>query len=124
MSISEEDVSKVKARIWLEYKGKPVLGKGGASILQAIEKEKSISKAAEKLGMSYRYAWNYLKKISQVFNRPVVKTVRGGPHGGGGATLTELGRNLVEKYSKAEKYIETLLKDEKYWKDVTADKQK
>lgn len=121
MSISED--SKVKARIWLEYKGKPVLGKGGASILQAIDKEKSISKAAEKLGMSYRYAWNYLRKINRVFNKPVIKTERGGSHGGGGAILTELGKSLVEKYLQAEKYIDTLLKEEKYWKDDSLDKQ-
>ena len=30
--------------------------------------------------------------------------------------------NLVEKYSKAEKYIETLLKEEKYWKGATLGK--
>ena len=115
MSISED--SKVKVRIWLEYKGKPVLGKGGANILQAIDEEKSITKAAEKLEMSYRYAWNYLKKINQVFSKPVVKTARGGSHGGGGANLTELGKSLVKKYFQAEKYIDKLLKEEKYWKD-------
>ncbi len=122
MSISED--SKVKARIWLEYKGKPVFGKGGANILQAIDEEKSISKAAEKLGMSYRYAWNYLKKINQVFSKPVVETERGGSHGGGGANLTELGKSLVKKYFQAEKYIDKLIKEEKYWKDCSLHKQR
>jgi len=41
-----------------------VIGKGGAEILQQIKEERSISKAAEKLGMSYRYVWNYLQKIA------------------------------------------------------------
>ena len=121
MSLSED--SKVRARIWLEYKGKPVLGKGGANILQAIDEEKSITKAAEKLEMSYRYAWNYLKKINQVFSKPVVKTARGGSHGGG-ANLTELGKSLVKKYFQAEKYIDKLLKEEKYWKDSSLQKQR
>jgi len=48
------DKHKPTAKVWLEYKGKPILGKGGADILEAIKKEKSISKAAKKVGMSYR----------------------------------------------------------------------
>jgi len=39
--------------VWLEYEGKPILGGGGVTILKAIKEEKSISKAAQKLGMSY-----------------------------------------------------------------------
>ena len=64
--------SKISCKIWLEHKGKPILGKGGAEILQAIEKEKSISKAAKKLGMSYRYVWNYLEKINRALGKPVI----------------------------------------------------
>jgi molybdenum-dependent DNA-binding transcriptional regulator ModE len=41
---------------WIELEGKRVLGKGGAAILEQIKKEGSISRAVEKLGMSYRYA--------------------------------------------------------------------
>ena len=40
---------KPSCKVWIEYKGTPVLGKGGAEILKAIAKEQSISKAAEKL---------------------------------------------------------------------------
>jgi molybdate transport system regulatory protein len=61
-------------KIWIEDDGRPILGKGGAEILEQIGKEKSISTAAKKLGMSYRYVWNYLQKIGRTLGEPVVET--------------------------------------------------
>jgi molybdate transport system regulatory protein len=114
----KKNKSTATCKIWLEYKGKPVLGKGGAEILQAIKEKKSISKAARNLGMSYRYVWNYLEKMSQVLKKPVVETFRGGKHGGGGAVLTELGENLLREYRRMEGYVGGLLADEEYWEAV------
>jgi len=88
---------RLSCKIWLEYKGKPLIGKGGAQILEQIEKEHSISKAAKKLGMSYRYVWNYIKKIEEALGNPVVQTYRGGKAGGGGARLTKLGKELLKE---------------------------
>ena len=74
-------------KLWLEHEGEPILGKGGAEILAAIREVESISKAAKKVGMSYRYVWNYLAKIERTLGEPVVKTFKGGSRGGGGADL-------------------------------------
>ncbi len=109
---------KPSCKIWIEYKGKPLLGKGGAQILGEIEKEKSISKAAEKLGMSYRYVWSYLKKTEKTLEEPVVETFRGGKSGGGGARLTQLGKSLLYEYRRVEGYLGELLMDEEYWEAV------
>jgi len=109
---------KPSCKIWIEYKGKPLLGKGGAQILGEIEKEKSISKAAEKLGMSYRYVWSYLKKIEKAIGEPVMETFRGGKSGGGGARLTKLGKSLLDEYRRVEGYLGELLMDEEYWEAV------
>ena len=102
---------KLSCKAWLEYNGKPLIGKGGAEILSAIGKEHSISKAAEMLGMSYRYVWNYIHEVQQALKEPVVKTFKGGKDGGGGAELTELGKNLVEEYNAAEDYLSLVLSD-------------
>jgi len=110
--------SKPVGKIWLEYEGKPILGKGGAEILEAIKKERSISKASKRLGMSYRYVWNYIDRINQILKEPVVKSFRGGRHGGGGATLTELGERLLREYKRMEGYVSELLTDEEYWEAV------
>ena len=106
---------KPSCKVWIEYKGTPVLGKGGAEILKAIAKEHSISKAAEKLGMSYRYVWNYLQKIQKAVEAPIVETFKGGKSGGGGAKLTPLGQSLIEEYERVQGYLSEVLADTECW---------
>lgn len=105
-------------KLWLEYKEEPLIGKGGAEILETINKVESISKAAKKTGMSYRYVWNYLAKLEKRLGEPVVKTFKGGSKGGGGATLTELGKKLLSEYQRAECYLSELMEKETNWKDI------
>lgn len=108
---------KPLCKIWLEYDGEAILGKGGAAILQ-IKEEKSISKAARKLDMSYRYVWNYLSKTEKRMREPLVISRRGGAGGGGGAQLTELGESLLKEFRRVEAYVGELLGDEEYWEAV------
>jgi len=110
--------TKPTAKVWLEYKGEPILGSGGAKILQAIKEEKSISKAAQKIGMSYRYVWNYLAKMKNAMGEPIVETFKGGKVGGGGAKLTLLGEDLIKEYKRVEDYVGGILGDEEYWEAV------
>ena len=105
-------------KVWLECEGEPILGKGGAEILEAIKEEGSISKAARKVGMSYRYVWNYLDKMQKVLQEPVVETYKGGKTGGGGARLTELGESLLKEYRRVEGYVGEILVDEEHWEAV------
>ncbi len=105
---------KPSFKIWLEHNGRPILGKGGAEILEQIEKEKSISKAAKKLDMSYRYAWNRLREIEQAVGEPIMETFRGGESGGGGAKLTKLGKSLIDEYRRLERYLDEALSDIEY----------
>jgi molybdate transport system regulatory protein len=102
---------KLSCKVWIEYKGKPVIGKGGAEILETIDKEKSISKAAETLGMSYRYVWNYIQEIQSAMEEQIVETYKGGKSGGGGAKLTDLGRSLLGEYKQVESYLSKVLYD-------------
>jgi molybdate transport system regulatory protein len=104
---------KLSGKIWLEHEGKPLIGKGGAEILEGIAKETSISKAAETLGMSYRYVWNYLKKIETTIGEPIVETYKGGKAGGGGARLTETGKSLLAEYTRLEGYLSAFLSETK-----------
>lgn len=109
---------KPSCKIWIEYKGKPLIGKGGAQILEQIEREESISKTAENLGMSYRYVWSYLQKIEKTIGDPVIETYRGGKSGGGGAKLTKLGKSLLDEYRLVEGYLGEVLSDAEYWEAV------
>ncbi len=103
----------LSGKIWLEHEGKPLIGKGGAEILAGIAKENSISKAAETLGMSYRYVWNYIKKIEKTIGEPIVDTYRGGKAGGGGAKLTETAKSLLAEYTRLESCLSEFLSETK-----------
>ena len=102
-------------KVWIEYNGTPVIGRGGADILKGIAKEHSISKAAKTLNMSYRYVWNYLQKIQKTIEAPIVETYKGGKTGGGGAKLTALGQSLIEEYQQVASLMSEVLADHKYW---------
>jgi len=104
---------KFSGKVWIEYEGNPLIGKGGAEILESIAKKNSISKAAEALGMSYRYVWNYLQKIKKTIGEPIVETYKGGKSGGGGARLTETGKNLLAEYKRLEGYLSEFLAETK-----------
>jgi len=103
--MSNKNKHKVSCKVWLEFRGEPLLGKGGAEILETIKQVESISKAAKKTGMSYRYVWNYLAKLERRLGEPVVTTFKGGSKGGGGAKLTHLGAKLIKEYQRAEFYM-------------------
>jgi len=105
---------KPSCKVWIEYNGKPVLGKGGAEILRAIAEENSLSKAAATLGMSYRYLWNYIQKTQKVLQEPIVETFKGGKAGGGGAKLTATGKNLLAEYTRLEGCLSEFLAETKY----------
>jgi molybdate transport system regulatory protein len=104
----------LSCKAWIECKGKPLIGKGGAEILQTIDEKSSISKAAESLGMSYRYVWNYIQEIQRVTEAPIVETYKGGKSGGGGAKLTLLGKNLLGEYKQIEDYLENVLSKQRH----------
>ena len=95
-----------------------MLGKGGALILEAIDEHGSIALAAEELGMSYKFVWDYLGRMKQRLGRPLIMTHRGGtPHtkrrGGGGTTLTPLGRRLLRDFRATETLVRRILSEKK-----------
>jgi molybdate transport system regulatory protein len=105
-------------RLYLNSNGERVLGKGGALILEAIEEQGSIALAAEELGMSYKFVWDYLGRMKQRLGRPLIMTRRGGtPHtkrrGGGGTTLTPLGRRLLGDFRATETLVRRMLSERK-----------
>ena len=85
-------------KLWLETEDGYVFGQGSFELLRGIEEKGALKAAAEELHMSYRYAWGVIKKIEETLGQPIVVAHRGGKVGGGGAELTETGKNLLETY--------------------------
>lgn len=87
---------KVRHRLWLEEDGH-VFGDGMANLLKSIDELGSISKTATSLNISYRKAWGMIKKSESRLGIKLLNTQTGGENGGG-AFLTQNGRDLVKKY--------------------------
>jgi molybdate transport system regulatory protein len=77
------------------------LGPGKIALLEAIDQAGSISSGARALGMSYRRAWLLVDEMNRAFRAPVLGTATGGAQGGG-AQLTELGREVIRRYRDLE----------------------
>ncbi len=73
------------------------LGPGKADLLEAIDREGSISAAGRAMGMSYRKCWMLTDRMNRTFVGPLVET----RHNGGpaqGARLTDLGREVAAAF--------------------------
>jgi len=97
--------------------GMRILGKGGAEILEAISEYGSIVEAARRLGMSYKFVWDYLIRMQKRLDQPVVVTHRGGADrrkrkGGGGTVLTPVASNLLREFESTQRLIENTLSKE------------
>jgi molybdate transport system regulatory protein len=100
---------------WLAHHGQAILGEGRARLLREIQELASIRKAADKLSIPYRSAWEHIRKIEVAVGAPVVKTYRGGAQGGGGAELTGEGARILHEFERYESYLEGLSADEEFW---------
>ncbi len=77
------------------------MGPGKADLLAALAETGSISAASRKMRMSYKKAWYLIDIMNRCFREPVVETVKGG-RGHGGAKLTAMGRQVLDRYRAIE----------------------
>jgi len=106
---------KVNFKLWLEKEGGPVIGQGGVKLLEEIHKTGSLQTAIRNLGISYRYAWGYLKKMERVVGEPVIKSFKGGFKGGGGTEVTSKGLEIIKIYNRFETYLVSALRNPTLW---------
>jgi molybdate transport system regulatory protein len=77
------------------------IGPGKVAVLEEIARSGSISAAGRALHISYRRTWELVEDLNASLGAPVVQTSAGGS-GGGGASLTELGRAVIDRYRAIE----------------------
>jgi molybdate transport system regulatory protein len=73
------------------------IGIGKIKLLQLVGETGSISAAARQMGMNYRRAWFLIDSMQSGFAHPLLLTERGGK-ARGGASLTPLGIELINRY--------------------------
>ena len=88
---------ELSSKLSLEMLGKPFLLEKRIELLHAIEKYGSISKAAKAVPMSYKSAWEAVDTMNALSLEPIVSRETGGKDGGG-TTITEYGKQLLENY--------------------------
>lgn len=71
------------------------------ALLAAIDDTGSISQAAKTVGLSYKAAWDAVEAMNNLADRPLLERAVGGK-GGGGAALTDAGRELVATFRTVE----------------------
>jgi molybdate transport system regulatory protein len=78
-------------------------GPGKARLLELVAEHGSITAAGREMGMSYRRAWLLIDDLNSMFTTKLVEAKPGGA-GGGGATLTDLGREMLAAYRRIESH--------------------
>jgi molybdate transport system regulatory protein len=88
--------------IRVRFGDRAFIGPGKVQLLELIQAHGSISGAGRAMGMSYRRAWMIIEELNKAFASPLVEKQTGGS-GGGGALLTELGKEVAERYRRIER---------------------
>ncbi|MBS1181198.1 MAG: LysR family transcriptional regulator [Proteobacteria bacterium] len=71
------------------------IGPGKIALLEEVARVGSISAAAREMEMTYRRAWDLIDHMNKAFGQPLVVGHTGSS---GGASLTELGLDVVRRY--------------------------
>lgn len=79
-----------------------ILGPGKIALMEGIARHGSISAAGKDLRMSYRRAWELAEEINHIFAVPLIEKQTGGS-GGGGARLSKLGEDVVQRFRAIER---------------------
>lgn len=93
-----------------------LIGPGGSvdpskiDLLRAVEREGSLSRAAEALGMAYRTAWLWARDMNRAWGKPLLARSRGG-RGGGGTLLTAEGGAAIRRAAQVEKSFSLTARD-------------
>ena len=94
-------VGKLKIKAQLYCGDELAMGPGKADLLEAIDREGSISGAGRAMGMSYRRSWLLVDSMNRCWQEKLVETVAGGGHGRG-ASLTPTGQTVLGAYRRLE----------------------
>ena len=81
----------------VSFPGEFYMGPGRADLLQGIAETGSIAAAGKRMDMSYKRAWGLVQALNEGWGSPLVTTSRGGM-AQGGASLTEDGNFVLERY--------------------------
>lgn len=91
---------KEEYKVWLSYSGRPLIGEGRYELLKHIRDTSSLKASAERLGISYKTAQNYISRIEQNLGKDIIISSKGGM-ARGSSRLNDTGLMLIKRYEAA-----------------------
>lgn len=83
----------------LDDRGQRFFGDGPCQLFRLVEQTGSLRAAAIRMGMAYTKAMKLLRQAESAMGQPLLHRNTGGKDGGG-SSLTEQGKELVERYER------------------------
>lgn len=102
------EITNTEIRIRIYKEDQPFLGIGRIQLLKNIIEHGSIAKGAAAMKMSYRKAWQLVQHMNEMSDQPLVEKYLGGSKGGG-AFVTERGKELIRKFQELQMSTETFV---------------
>lgn len=101
----------LRIRSWITLDGDKFFGPGRVELLGWIQSEGSLAKAAQKMGMSYKKAWDMVNDLNSRGSQPYVLLKKGGEKGGG-AAITPHAKGLILRFEALSEKIEKIILEE------------
>lgn len=85
-----------RLKAWVIFDGGTKFGEGRAELLRLVDEEGSLKRAVERMEMSYRAAWGYVRELEAAAGFAFLERVGTGPSGG--TRLTKEGRAFLAAF--------------------------
>lgn len=102
---------RFRGRVWIDGPEGTFIGYGRVVLLERIIEHGSITKAARSMKMAYRHAWDLVASMNRQARTPFVELATGGK-GGGGARVTDSGKEAIRVFRKFHEHLESFLQKE------------
>ncbi|MBN9348067.1 MAG: winged helix-turn-helix domain-containing protein [Devosia sp.] len=108
--MSPTDDNKFHISLRVIFDDQFYLGPGRADLLELIASTGSIAAASQKMGMSYKRAWEIVRALNTGFGSALVSSSRGGKTKGG-AVLTNHGQMVLASYRSMQEKAAAAIKE-------------
>ena len=98
---------KIGYKVWLDNHGK-AFGDGPYELLKRVEETHSLHRAAKEMGMAYSKAWRLIGTMEKRLGFLLIERKVGGI-AGGGSRVTSQGKELMMRYKRFQKDVNTSL---------------
>lgn len=105
-------MKEIRFKCWVEDDAVKLYGPGPNELIKQIQLEGSLSKAATRMNMSYKKAWEMVQRLNEHCEKPLIILKKGGSHGGG-AEVTDKALEVVKEFENFQNKLKVLADQEK-----------